>query len=185
MFMDIKRICIEPTDEDIEWFAGQDWVGKGDWIETVKWAAANFKDESFIRQFLSPKLMRDFKMFVLEDDREKDYYRVTAIHDTRGYQEVRSKLADRYLWTKMFPEIQVSYFDEKDDRSLYLTQTVHNGMYFDVNEMTNVAMHLAALWEFPVIIEAEQVPGRVDLAITVVPEEDGEFDISTEIYDPS
>ncbi len=185
MFMDIKRISMEPTDEDREWFSGQDWVGRGDWIDTVKWAAANFKDESFIRQFLSPKLMRDFKMFVLEDDREKDYYRVTAIHDARGYKEIRSKLADRYLWTRMFPEIQVSYYDEKGDRSLYLTQTVHNGMYYDVNEMTKVAMYLAALWEFPVTVDAESTEGLVDLSVTVSPMEDGEFDVSTEIYDPS
>lgn len=185
MFMDIKRICIDPTEEDIDWFSGQKWVGGGDWIGTVKWAAENFKDESFIRQFLSPALIREFKMFVLEDDRNEDFYRVTAIHDPRGYQEVRSKLADRYLWTKMFPEIQVSFFDEKTDRALYLTQNVQNGMYFDVNEMTKVAMHLATLWEFPVIVEAEQEAGRSDLSVTVIPLDDGEFDVSTEIYDPT
>lgn len=185
MFMDIKRICIEPTDEDREWFGDQKWVGCGDWISTVKWAAASFKDESFIRQFLSPAVMRKFKMFVLEDDRNKDYYRVTAIHDTRGYREIRSKLADRYLWTKMFPELQVSFFDEKGDRALYLTQTVHNGVYFDVGEMTKVALYLASLWEFPVTIEAEQNGEDPDIAIDVTPLEDGEFEVNARFHDPA
>lgn len=184
MFMDIKRICLDPTEEDRQWFGSQKWVGCGDWITTVKWAAASFKDESFIRQFLSPTVIREFKMFALEDDRDLDYYRVTDIHDTRGYQTIRSKLADRYLWTKMFPEIQVSFFAADTDRSLYLTQTVSNGLYFDVNEMAKVAMYLASLWGFPVIIDAEQAGEAPDLTIEVTPLEDGEFDVCTRMLDP-
>ncbi|MEI8650901.1 SpoVR family protein [Paraglaciecola sp. Hal342] len=51
MFMDIKRICQSPTDEDRTWFP--DIAGK-DWLETVHFAMQNFKDEtlsvSFYRQ---------------------------------------------------------------------------------------------------------------------------------------
>ena len=34
---------------------------------TLKDAWANYRDESFIEQFLSPKLMRDFRLFALYD----------------------------------------------------------------------------------------------------------------------
>ncbi len=57
MFRDIKRICEEPTDEDREWFP--DLAGT-DWLDAVHFAMRNFKDESFISQYLSPKLIRDF-----------------------------------------------------------------------------------------------------------------------------
>src|SRR6476469_812963 len=58
MFSDLKRICVEPAPEDKEWFP--DFAGSGDWLKTLDYAMRYFKDESFVGQYLSPKLMRDF-----------------------------------------------------------------------------------------------------------------------------
>ncbi|MGQ7143263.1 SpoVR family protein, partial [Escherichia sp. SS-MK2] len=67
MFQDIKRICQSPTEEDKYWFPD---IAGSDWLETLHFAMRDFKDESFISQFLSPKVMRDFRFFtVLDDDR--------------------------------------------------------------------------------------------------------------------
>ena len=66
MMNDIRRICTEPTAEDREWFP--DFAGCGDWMGTLRQAWAEFRDESFILQFLSPKLMRDFRLFAVNDD---------------------------------------------------------------------------------------------------------------------
>jgi len=41
----------------------------------------NFKDESFIRQFLSPQLIRDLRLFSVLDDDEQDELEISAIHD--------------------------------------------------------------------------------------------------------
>ncbi len=46
-----------------------------------KFAMQNFKDESFILQFLSPKVIRDFRLFSILDDDQKDELLVDAIHD--------------------------------------------------------------------------------------------------------
>ena len=64
MFMDIKRICENPTDEDRAFCP--DYAGS-DWLETITEAMKNYKDESFILQFLSPKVIRDLKLFSIED----------------------------------------------------------------------------------------------------------------------
>jgi spore cortex formation protein SpoVR/YcgB (stage V sporulation) len=61
MMEDIKRICTDPTAEDEEWFP--EIAGCGDWRGTLKDAWANYRDESFIKQFLSPRLIRKFKLF--------------------------------------------------------------------------------------------------------------------------
>ena len=66
MMQDIRRICTDPTDEDREWFP--DFAGDPDWKSVMKAAWANYRDESFILQFLSPRLIRDFKLFVVTDD---------------------------------------------------------------------------------------------------------------------
>lgn len=41
----------------------------------------DFKDESFISQFLSPKIMRDFRFFTVLDDDHNNYLEISAIHN--------------------------------------------------------------------------------------------------------
>ena len=58
---------------------------------------ANYRDESFISQFLSPRLMRQMRMFHLHDDpAQTEGIRVEAIHNERGYRRVRRQLARQY-----------------------------------------------------------------------------------------
>ena len=86
MYTDIKRICENPTDEDRDWFPD---IAGSEWLPTLDHAMRNFKDESFIGQYLSPKLMRDFKLFAILDDEKEKEYLISAIHDESGYQHVR------------------------------------------------------------------------------------------------
>ena len=78
MFMDLKRMCEDPTDEDRAWFP--DIAGE-DWLEVLHFAMQNFKDESFIAQYLSPRLIREFRLFAIHDDDREETLEVTAIHD--------------------------------------------------------------------------------------------------------
>lgn len=73
MFRDIKRICQSPTDEDKYWFPD---IAGSDWLETLHFAMRDFKDESFISQFLSPKIMRDFRFFTVLDDDHNNYLEI-------------------------------------------------------------------------------------------------------------
>ena len=93
MMQDIKRVCENPTEEDRAWLP--DIAGSKDWVNVLKDGWANHRDESFIRQFMSPQLIRDMKFFDLHDDSQSDLL-VKAIHNERGYQTVRTKLADQY-----------------------------------------------------------------------------------------
>ncbi|MEJ2117128.1 MAG: SpoVR family protein, partial [Alphaproteobacteria bacterium] len=76
---DIKRICEEPTDEDKDWFPN--FAGNGDAMGTLKTAWADYRDESFILQYLSPKMIRDLRLFALHDDPDEMEYEVCAIHN--------------------------------------------------------------------------------------------------------
>ena len=66
MMQDIERIVTNPDDEDREWFP--DIAGTGDVMAVLRDVWANYRDESFISQFLSPRLMRQLRMFHLHDD---------------------------------------------------------------------------------------------------------------------
>ena len=53
MMQDIERIVTKPEDEDREWFP--DIAGRGDPSAVLADVWANYRDESFVSQFLSPR----------------------------------------------------------------------------------------------------------------------------------
>lgn len=157
MFMDIKRVCQNPTPEDKAWFGN---MAGADWLETVHFAMQNFKDESFISQFLSPKIIRDFKLFSIRDDASKPYVSVSAIHDEMGYRKIREQLSAQYNLSNLEPNIQVTNVDVKGDRSLTLRYFPQNGKPLG-NTTQEVLKHLHQLWRFDVHLECEDADGNV------------------------
>ncbi len=150
MMMDIRRICEHPTAEDKHWFPD---IAGSDWLETMKFAMTNFKDESFILQYLSPKVMRDLKLFcIIDDDEEKDIL-VSAIHDDSGYQTLRENLAGLYNLGNREPNIQIVKVNIRGDRSLTLKHTQYKRRPM-ADSCEEVLKHLHRLWGFDVKLES-------------------------------
>ena len=93
MYTEIRRICEQPTDEDREWFPD---IAGTPWLPALDHAMRNYKDESFIGQYLSPKLMRELRLFAIRDDEEDSELEVAAIHDDAGYRRLRESLSRQY-----------------------------------------------------------------------------------------
>ncbi|HCR98596.1 MULTISPECIES: SpoVR family protein [Halomonas] len=146
IFMDIKRICEAPTEEDYQWFAD---IAGTPWRSTLEFAMRNFKDESFIQQFLSPKVMRDLKLFLIVDDDQAETLEVAAIHNEQGYRRVRDALSTQYALSVKEPNIQVVEADIRGDRSLTLHH-VQDGRRPLGRSVYPVIRHLHELWGFPV-----------------------------------
>jgi spore cortex formation protein SpoVR/YcgB (stage V sporulation) len=112
---------------------------------------ANYRDESFIAQFLSPKLMRQLRLFHLHDDpAEEEGIRVDAIHDERGYRRVRRELARQYDVGFIDPNIEVIDVDLAGNRRLILRHTVIKGAQLNDVDAKRVLQHLADLWSYDV-----------------------------------
>jgi stage V sporulation protein R len=160
MMRDIQRICEQPTSEDKDWFP--DFAGNGDTMGTLRDAWANYRDESFILQYLSPKLMRDFRLFALKDDSRDPAVRITAIHDERGFKDVRKRLARSYDVAAQDPDLQVTDADLSGSRRLVITHTVRNGITLDKVECERTMQCIAQLWGYRVrLIEVDVETGRV------------------------
>lgn len=157
MYTDIKRICEAPTEEDRHWFP--DIAGKP-WLPTLDQAMRNYKDESFIGQFLSPKLMRDFRLFQITDDEHEPEIEVSAIHDESGYRRVREALSRQYDLGAREPNIQVWNVNLRGDRSLTLRHTQHNDRPLD-DSANEVLKHVARLWGFGVQLESVNARGDI------------------------
>ena len=150
MFMDIKRICEEPTEEDRRWFPE---LAGTDWLDAVHHAMKNFKDESFILQYLSPQVMRDMRLFSIMDNEKNAYLEIDAIHDDPGYRAVRESLAAQYNIGNREPNIQVYNVNVKGDRSLTLRHFMHQGRPLDEGS-EEIVKHIHRLWKFDVRLES-------------------------------
>jgi spore cortex formation protein SpoVR/YcgB (stage V sporulation) len=157
MFRDIRRICEAPTEEDRRWFPD---IAGSDWIKTLDWAMRNFKDESFVAQFLSPKLIREFRLFCFVDDDSESTRRIGAIHDDSGYKAVREALSRQYSLAERDPDIQVVSVDLEGDRSLTLRHFRRDRRPL-APECEEVVRHLAQLWGFTVKLETQAEDGRI------------------------
>lgn len=157
MFRDIRRICEAPTYEDRRWFPD---IAGSDWRSTLDFAMRNFKDESFIAQYLSPKLIREFRLFCLIDDDAEATRRIGAIHNDAGYRAVRGALSKQYSLAEREPDIQVVSVDLEGDRSLTLHHFQNQRRPLS-SDSEQVVKHLAQLWGFTVKLATRTEEGEV------------------------
>src|SRR3569623_565538 len=160
MMGDIRRICENPTDEDRHWFPE---LAGSDCVKSLDFAMRNFKDESFIAQYLSPKLIRDFKFFSVLDDDNDSHMEISAIHDDAGYRHVRQMLAQHYNLSVREPNIQIYYVNLRGDRSLTLRHIQHHRQPL-ADDMNEIMRHFARLWGFNVRLETVYEDGRIELS---------------------
>lgn len=159
VFRDLRRMCENPTDEDKFWFPD---VAGTDWQETLTYAMENFRDESFISQFLSPKVIRDMKLFQVSDfEEDNKNYHVTGIHNEDGYRQIRKSLSNQYNLSMREPHIVVWNVNRDSDRTLFLRHFQRNNVPLDEKSLHQVLMHVRRLWGFTVVLESVDSDGDV------------------------
>lgn len=157
MMQDIRRICENPTEEDERWFPH---LAHTDWLTSLDTAMRDFKDESFIAQYLSPNIIRELKLFhILDDDMHPELV-VGAIHDESGYQIIREALSSQYNLGNLEPNIQVFSVALEGSRGLTLHHTQHNRVPLS-NKTNEVLKHLYYLWKFPITLQTIDGQGHV------------------------
>jgi spore cortex formation protein SpoVR/YcgB (stage V sporulation) len=132
-------------------------------MPVLRHAWAEFRDESFILQFLSPHLIRKLRMFHLVDNASEPVLKVEAVHDERGYRRVRRALARSYDPAWSDPDIQVVDVDLSGDRKLILEHAVSEGRLLDEQEARQVLRHLASLWSYDVLLREVDPVSRASL----------------------
>ena len=148
MMRDVQRICEKPDTEDRDWFP--EIAGCGDAMGVLRDAWANFRDESFITQFLSPRLIREMRLFACTDDSQSRNVEVTAIHDEAGYRRVRQTLGRQYDSALQDPHLEIVEARLSGNRHLVVEHRVRNGRRLADGTSQDVLEMLARLWGFRV-----------------------------------
>jgi len=151
MMSDIARIVRQPTEEDQAWFP--EIAGQGDEMAVLRDIWANYRDDSFIVQFLSPNLIRKWRLFHIADEDSAPQLEVTAIHNERGYHDLRRNLAAEYEVGRHFPDIQVVDVDLSGSRKLIMHHRVVSGRLLDSSTASLVLKQIANIWGYEVLLE--------------------------------
>jgi stage V sporulation protein R len=106
-----------------------------------------------VLQYLSPRLIRDFRLFKVVDEEGADALVVKDIHDGRGYREIRRALSRHYDLARHDPDIQIRDVDFVGDRCLVLSHAVHDGILLDEPSCRAVLEHLGELWRYGIRLE--------------------------------
>lgn len=170
MMQDIERIVTNPEEEDREWFPDIAGAGAGEVMGVLRNIWANYRDESFISQFLSPHLMRQLRLFHLRDDpEERAGVRVDAIHNERGFRRIRRELARQYDVGYIDPNIEIVDVDLAGDRRLVLRHAVVKGAQLNETDAKRVLQHLADLWSYDVLLVEADANDKVLKEYNVTP----------------
>lgn len=156
MMKDIRRICENPTDEDKAWFPD---IAGSNWIDTLHYVMRNYRDESFVLQFMSPKIMRDFHFFALQDDDKANAIEVKAIHNDEGYRNLRETLSQQYNLSYREPDIQVESVNLRGDRSLTLSHYMSERRPLG-NDTYEMLRHIHHIWGYDVYLNSVESDGR-------------------------
>lgn len=157
MLKDIERMCISPDEEDLKWFPD---VCNTDPVKTILHIVANYRDESFVQQFLSPKVARAFKLFSVHVKEGSGYLQVNATHDDDTFIQLRKSLASQYDLSRSIPQIEIVEVDWDNDRWLYLEHTTVHNQRMNYYDMKKTMEYISYLWGFTVKIEYKDISGR-------------------------
>ena len=154
---DIQRIAMNPTEEDKIWFPK---LAGSDWKSAIREAATEYRDDSFIAQWLSPKVARDMKLFGIIDDKNEKNIVVNAIHNETTFSELRLQFASQYDINNMEPNIMIVSADLNNTRSLYLEHKMTNNHKLDSNTKKMIE-HIKRLWGFSVHLKSIDSSGNI------------------------
>jgi stage V sporulation protein R len=158
MFTDIRRICENPTAEDKEYFphmAGEPW------LDVCLDAVANYRDESFVTQFLSPALIREWQLFEVTNEQKEKHYLISGIQNKTYYNDIRNTLSKQYSIQSWQPDIQIINANLDTTRTLQLRYNAINEAQL-TNTKYDVMEHIEKLWGYHVVME-DNLPPPKDL----------------------
>lgn len=119
-----------------------------EWLAFITYIMENYKDDTFLINFLSPQVIRYFKLFEIEDSPvHPEYYLVTAVEQNCDGDHIREALCNMYdIANKTIP-LTITNANLNSDRSLEVAHFVYptseemkayNNMSYESPEDTNL-----------------------------------------------
>lgn len=157
MFTDLKRICTNPTDEDREYFPT---LVDTEWLPTLTDIMENYRDESFVLQFLSPAVARKFKFLVASNDEESMYTTISDVHDADGLSSIRRALSNQYSNHYYIPHIEIYRADLQGSRTLYMRHRTNTNNKLSKTDIEMCMAYIELLWGYNIDLISTTYDGK-------------------------
>ena len=138
LWHDIIRRCDDPTPEEIELWGPPECTG----MEKIFQVREVDRDASFLRRFLTPRLMREMDMY--EYEKEGGDYVVSRVADDEVWEQVKQTLL-RGVGMGAFPVIRITDADHNRNRELYLEHE-YDGRELELENAGRTLSYLYQLW---------------------------------------
>ena len=149
MMQDIKKICENPSQRDKKQFPH---IANTNWVETFDYIMRNYKDSSFVEEFLSQNVIEKFNLFSINYDQGDDYVTVEDIHDDQGYKNIKKHFSDVFDFSSKKPIMKIVNANINDSRYLEIeiTRVKDQKMSEDSRKVFN---NIEELWGYPVSVQ--------------------------------
>lgn len=141
---EIMRIASEPDEEERERWA---WAGQVDPLEKVRAVCRDYDDEALLREFLTPKVCEQARLFAYEHI-QGDPRRIRV--SSRECDEIRETLIPQHARFGI-PHVEITDADYGGRGELYLRHTEEIGL--DAEYARGTLVQMALLWGRPVVVE--------------------------------
>ena len=155
IFRDLRRVCEFPTSADYKEFPD---IAGTDWVSTLKHVAYNYKDSEFILKFLSSKVIKDLKLYVITDDYSKDYIILSHAHTDLTYDGLKTIIAERLSFDYSHPQMYLHDYNPVN-KSVKLSVVPYLNRSIMNEDTISAVSHFAEIWR-PYILEAGWVKQR-------------------------
>lgn len=161
IFNEIKRVCIEQDEESLRYCP----LLKGkNWVDAVQYAMENFRDDSFIHQFLTPRLARELKLSVVTCDRQLygNYYlelEIAAANAIEDFQHIKKSFSEAYSFTGHLPNIEFMISCDADKTSARVIPTLYviyhrtNGVDLKEDYRKMTLKYIKNIWRSDVVFK--------------------------------
>lgn len=162
IWMDLRRICEKPTEEDIELYPE---LANTDWVKSLCNIMETYKDDSFLRQYLTPTVIRDLKLFSIEDIESKNNMYIRSIHDNDDHEHLRRVMSKQYEFMTDVPDIKVTDFSTGKRRRLELTHFEHDEKRIDEKTAKQVLQYMKRLWPYEINFIVRDSQGEIETVV--------------------
>ena len=162
IWTDLRRICESPNEEDLELYPE---LCNTNWVGSLTGIMETYKDDSFLRQYLTPKVIRDLKLFSIEDVENKANLVIRTIHDNDDHEIIRRIMSKQYEFMDGVPDIKVTDFSTGKRRRLELTHFEHNEQRIDEKTAKEVLKYMKRLWPYEINFIVKDSDGDIETIV--------------------
>lgn len=145
MFSDLYRMTHSPTKEDYREYPE---ICDTDWTKSLMEIVKNYSDSDFISKYLTPNVIRDFRLFAVDVSTKKGEINILDV--AKDIDHIRDVFSDTLNANNYHPILTIQEIDEEN--RLIISVECMDGKKVDEKSLSELGLYIHILWGDQVVI---------------------------------